>query len=201
MANFPLNDGGLFFTMTRDLQAAGFVLPATTTYNDLAIPFAYPPLGFYIAGLLSSAFGVALLPLFQFLPLLFSTLTIPVLYLIAREILGSRFQALVATWAFALLPRGFEWLVVGGGLTRSLGLLLGLLAILEGIRFFRTSRPRHGIAMGVLAGLTALSHPEAVLFTGLSLLLMFLAYGRTRGSSCGRLATSPSRRSSRLRGG
>jgi hypothetical protein len=178
-ADFPLNDGGLFYTMTRDLQAAGFVPPATTTYNDLGIPFAYPPLGFYLAGLLSEA-GVALLPLFQFLPLLFAALTIPVVYLLAREILGSTFKALIATWAFALLPRSFEWLVVGGGLTRSLGLLLGLLAILEGLRFFRTSRRRDGVAMGILAGLTALSHPEAALFTGLSLFLMFLAYGRTR---------------------
>jgi hypothetical protein len=179
-ADFPLNDGGLFYTMTHDLQQAGFALPATTSYNDLGIPLVYPPLGFYVAGLLSSTFGVALVSLFQLLPLIFSTLMIPVVYLLAREILGTHFQALIATWAFALLPRSFEWLIVGGGLTRSLGLLLGLMAILEGIRFFRMSRRRDGVAMGILAGLTALSHPEAVLFTGLSLLLMFLVYGRTR---------------------
>lgn len=178
--NFPLNDGGLFFAMTRDLQNANFLLPATTTYNGLGIPFAYPPLGFYVAGLLSSAFGVGLIDVFRFLPLIVSTLTIPVVYLLAREILATRFQALLATWAFALLPRSFDWLIAGGGVTRSLGLLVALLAILEGIRFYRTSRRRDGIGMAVFAGLTALSHPEAALFVVFSMLLAFFAYGRTR---------------------
>jgi len=49
---FPLNDGGLFFSMVRDLQAAHYHLPAFTSYNDAGIPYAYSPLGFYLAGLL-----------------------------------------------------------------------------------------------------------------------------------------------------
>ena len=50
-AGFPLNDGGLFYTMTSDLQKAGYALPAVTTYNGLGIPYAYPPLPFYLAAL------------------------------------------------------------------------------------------------------------------------------------------------------
>lgn len=48
--DFPLNDGGMFFVMTRDLISAGLGMPPTTTYNDLSIPFAYPPLGFRAPG-------------------------------------------------------------------------------------------------------------------------------------------------------
>lgn len=178
-ADFPLNDGGLFYAMTRDLQHANFLLPAFTTYNGAGIPFAYPPLAFYVAGLLSSGLGFGLLDLFRFLPLIFSTLAIPVVYLLARELLPSRFQALIATWAFALLPRAFDWNIAGGGLTRSLGLLLAMVAILEGIRFYRTSGVRHGLGMAVFAGLAAMSHPGSALFTTISLVLMFLAFGRT----------------------
>ena len=179
IADFPLNDGGLFFTMTRDIQKAGYVLPATSSYNGLDIPFAYPPLAFYLAGGASDVLGIALIDLFRFLPFLLATLTIPVVYLLARELLSSHFQALIATWAFALLPRTFAWLVVGGGLTRSLGLLFGLLTILEGVRYFKTRSRKHGIWMALLAALTALSHPEAALFAALSLILVLLAYDRT----------------------
>jgi hypothetical protein len=179
-ADFPLNDGGLFFAMTRDLQAANFLTPATTSYNALDIPFAYPPLAFYIAGALSTLLGIELIELFRFLPVLFATLTIPVVYFMAREILATRFQAMLAAWAFALLPRAFDWSILGGGITRSLGWLLASIAILEGIRFYRTRGTRHGLAMAVLTAFATLSHPGAALFTILSLLLAYLAFDRTR---------------------
>lgn len=179
-ADFPLNDGGLFYAMTHDLQAANFLLPATTSYNNLDIPFAYPPLAFYIAGALSTFLGLELIELFRFLPVLFATLTIPVVYVLAHEILATRFQALLATWAFALLPRAFDWSILGGGVTRSLGWLLAAIAILEGIRFYRTRGSRHGVAMSVLVALTVMSHPGAGLFAILSLLLAYLTFGRTR---------------------
>jgi hypothetical protein len=181
-ADFPLNDGGLFYAMTRDLRDAGFLLPATTTYNGLDIPFAYPPLAFYLAAILSSIPGIELIDLFRLLPVVFATLTIPVVYLLAREILASRFQALLATWAFALLPRAFDWSILGGGVTRSLGWFLASIAILEGIRFYRTRETRHGLGMAVFAALATLSHPGAAVFTITSLILVFLAYGRSRQS-------------------
>ena len=55
LADFPLNDGGLFFQMTEELQRAHYRLPMFTDYNALQIPFAYPPFGFYMAGLVSDA--------------------------------------------------------------------------------------------------------------------------------------------------
>ena len=52
--NFPLNDGGLFYQMARDLQSANYRLPAETTYNGAHIPFGYPPLGIYLAAILDA---------------------------------------------------------------------------------------------------------------------------------------------------
>ena len=43
---FPLNDGGMFYTMVQDLKANGYALPQFTTYNHADIPFTYPPFGF-----------------------------------------------------------------------------------------------------------------------------------------------------------
>ena len=52
-ATFPLNDGGLFYQMTQELVANQFRLPFFTSYNHLNIPFAYPPLAFYLTGALN----------------------------------------------------------------------------------------------------------------------------------------------------
>jgi hypothetical protein len=71
----PINDGGMFYVMIADLRASHFLLPAFTSYNHLNIPFAYPPLSFYIAGLISS-FGISTFELLRWLPPLISTLSI-----------------------------------------------------------------------------------------------------------------------------
>src|SRR5215216_4387537 len=36
-SDFPLNDGGMFFVMAREIASAHFALPATTSYNGDAI--------------------------------------------------------------------------------------------------------------------------------------------------------------------
>ncbi|MFM8875993.1 MAG: hypothetical protein ACKOGC_07965, partial [Anaerolineae bacterium] len=40
LAGFPVNDGGMFYTMMEELQANHFVPPLYTSYNHLNIPFA-----------------------------------------------------------------------------------------------------------------------------------------------------------------
>ena len=37
-SDFPLNDGGMFFAMVRDLQASHYALPSVTTYNSASTP-------------------------------------------------------------------------------------------------------------------------------------------------------------------
>ena len=43
--DFTLSDGEMFYLMTQELQRARYTLPAFTAYNEVGIPFAYPPLG------------------------------------------------------------------------------------------------------------------------------------------------------------
>ena len=74
--DFPLNDGGLFFAMVRDLQAAHYHLPAFTSYNGAGIPYAYSPLGFYLAGLLDDWTPLTLTAVFRWLPLLTTALIV-----------------------------------------------------------------------------------------------------------------------------
>ncbi len=172
-ASFPLNDGGLFYQMIADLQNNNFVLPSVTTYNFAEIPFAYPPLAFYLYGLLNAG-GIPLLKLMQFLPAITTTLTIPAFYFFAKDILGNKQQALFGTMAFALLPRAFDWLIMGGGVTRSLGFLFAILAIHQTYLLFTNPASRSLILAALFSGLVVSTHPEAAVHTIIAAVLIFI---------------------------
>jgi len=177
-SSFPLNDGALFAHMANDLAKNGFLLPAFTNYNGSNIPFEYPPLGIYMTGATSLLLGTSPVSVLRWLPAVLSTLSILAMYGMATELLRSRWRGLVAAFAFALMLRSYEWLIVGGGITRSLGLLLALLALQQGTRMLRNHHWRNAAATGVLGGLTALSHPQAALFLGISLLTLWAFHFR-----------------------
>jgi hypothetical protein len=178
--SFPLNDGGLFYQMILDLQANQFRLPAFTTYNAADIPFAYPPFAFYFTGLLSTAFHLNLLTLLRILPPIISSLSIPAFYFLARQIIKSRQEtALAAALAFALVPRGFEWLIMGGGITRTFGLLFALLTLRAAFVLYHEHTHRSLFAVIGFGTLTVLSHPEASAQTALAAVLFYLVIDRS----------------------
>jgi hypothetical protein len=179
--DFPVNDGGMFYVMTEDLLRAGFHLPLTTTYNHANIPFAYPPLPFYVAGLLGLLTG-DLLAVFRLLPLAVSVLTIPAFYALSRAMLPSRFSATLATVAFALMPRSFNWEISGGGLTRGMGLLFAILALQFAYRMYTEQRWRYVALTALFSALTVLSHLEMAWFVAFSALLFLGFLGRRRSS-------------------
>ena len=179
-ADFPLHDGGLFYLMTEELQRAHYRLPLYTAYNGARIPFAYPPLGLYLAGLLSDLGHWPLIELFRFLPLILNALTILAFYGLARAMLSSRAGVAIAVFVFALLPRSFQWLIVGGGVTRALGLLFAVLAIRHAYLLYARRDARHLLPTIVFTGCTLLSHLEMAVFLAASLAVLFLACGRRR---------------------
>ena len=191
---WPVGDGGLFYTMVGELRADHLALPAFTAYNHERIPFAYPPLE--LAAVLESVTGMARADVFRFLPLTFAVLCIPAVYLIARELQADetadrpgvptlrvdgqparpagvadrrRWRALFATLVYATFPLGWEWLTLGSGLTRSVGMFFALLATWQGLVLLRRGGLRAGVATAVLAGLAVLSHPEAGVFVVIAL--------------------------------
>ncbi|HEX2993867.1 MAG TPA: hypothetical protein VHP14_03530 [Anaerolineales bacterium] len=176
---FPVNDGGMLLAMIRDLQSNGFVLPAVTSYNFLDIPFAYPPFGLYVAALLSRGLSIPELELLRWLPPLVSTAILPAFYWLAYRILDSKSKAVIATIFYAFTPGSSDWFIMGGGLTRSFGILFSLLAIGHVYCIFcgDTSRTRVGLA-ALFCALAVLSHPEVGLQTAGICFLFWLFYGR-----------------------
>lgn len=179
-ADFPLNDGGLFYVMIGELRHAAFRLPDSTSYNSAGIPFAYPPFGLYAAGLLASSTQLDTIELLRFLPLVISIVTVAAFYLLARSLLSSQPAQIAATFAFAVLPRSFLWMIMGGGVTRSFGLLFAILSLhqLHAV-YSRRTRRAHALAIA-FAALTVLSHTDMAWFLFYSAAVFFFAYGRSR---------------------
>src|SRR3546814_8504882 len=61
-------------------------------------------------------------------PMVESVASVAAFYVLARAMFTDRWTVILATVAFALVPRSFIWLIMGGGLTRALALTLALLA-------------------------------------------------------------------------
>ncbi|HLI29462.1 MAG TPA: hypothetical protein VKZ60_20535, partial [Chloroflexota bacterium] len=107
-------------------------------------------------------------------------LTVGAFYLFARAWLGATLAALLATLAFALQPRSFLWLIMGGGVTRGLGLLLAVLTLWQVYELYRRPRPRPLIFAMLCAAGVVLSHLEMAAFTAVSVVVLALFYGRHR---------------------
>jgi hypothetical protein len=182
-AGFPLIDGGLFYSMITDLVRAGFHLPVTTSYNHLNIPFAYPPLALYFTGTLQSISGLSLLELIRWLPVFFSLLTIPAFFLLAGEMLHSRLTAALATVIFALLPRSYEWTIMGGGVTRAPAALFFILFCWAVYLAFQKRNWKATCLAALLGGLILLTHPERGLHAAVSGVLFWLWLDRSRAGA------------------
>ena len=171
---FPLNDGGLFYVFARDIQAAGYALPEFSTYNDGTIPFAYPPLAFYLAALLDDLTPLSLLDVIWLAPMVESIALVGAFYLLARQLLRDRWTALLATTVFALLPRSFIWLIMGGGLTRALALTCTVLAIQQARQASVSGRWQPAARATVLLAATFLTTLETATWAAASVPLFVL---------------------------
>jgi hypothetical protein len=102
-SDFPINDGGLFYTLIKDLMANHYRLPLTTSYNHLNLPFAYPPFIFYLSGFLADLTSWGLINIIRILPAIFTVLTIPAFFLLASVLIENKDQVVFATCIFTFI--------------------------------------------------------------------------------------------------
>ncbi|HEX7592725.1 MAG TPA: DUF2723 domain-containing protein, partial [Anaerolineae bacterium] len=98
-----------------------------------------------------------------------AALAVPLVYAVARRVIGARVPAALATLIFALIPS--MW---GGALETkpySLHLLLGVLALLLALRWHAAGMPRDFYALALVFGLGLTNH-HVILFTALAFALV-----------------------------
>lgn len=180
-SDFPVNDGGMFYTIVQDIERAHFGFPDRLSYNDLGIPFAYAPLSFYLAALVN-VLGMPLLEVFRFLPAVLASLILFAFVRFARAVTKDPVLTVLATFGFALVPSAYASHVTGGGLPRALGVLFMLLALERFIVLFETRSRAALVGAGVFGALALLSHTEMGWALAFSVFVLWLFRARDRRS-------------------
>jgi len=173
--DFALNDGALFVEMSNAIRLNNFILPATVSYNKVELPFAYPPLSFYIVACLTTFFNLEVLDVVRYLPLFFNVVSIGIFVILASQLLKNKAVLLYTSLFFPLIPRSYEWLIMGGGVTRSVGFFFALLAIYQGNRISIKKDIKPFIYCSLFLSMALLSHLEwgITSFITVSLLVLY----------------------------
>lgn len=174
-SGFPLGEGGLFVLFSEAILDNGFALPGQVTYGGVTIPFAYPPAGFYLAAAVARASSSDLLGIFYWLPILLNMLAVPAFCFLAAQVTKDRAAFLCACVLYVQLPDSFVWQITGGGLPRSLGAVLALLAVGLAFRGARAPSRKALLLCGLSTGLAVLSHLEWGMFAAAGVSLAFLS--------------------------
>jgi hypothetical protein len=123
--------GGLFLAFSRQIVQNNYALPLTIPYYTAGgLPFAYPPLPFYIEGFLVFTLGLPQFFVVNFLPPLLSVISLILFDHLTRKTFKNPVARLISTGLFALLPICFAEQVEGAGLAESFGTVFIILILL-----------------------------------------------------------------------
>lgn len=172
---FPLNDGGLFFVMVQSLNEKSFLLPKEIFFNGNSIPFTYSPLGFYLAAIFTKTNLISSLAVFQVLPFIYSSLSCFAFYYFCSQLFRKQ-TVLCCLFIFSFLIPVVEWQLMGGGITRGLGMLFSIMTMAFYVKFIKKEKNdyRAHFLIAFLLASTILSHPRWGIFTFYSFLFLYL---------------------------
>lgn len=174
---------GLYLEMSRSIQNAGYGISETVPYMTAdGLPFAYPPLGFYI---------IAVLQDFTPLSYLHAAVTMTwIEYILFGLLAGlfartffrgtSRWHTVVASVLIVVTPAIYFWqLLPPAGSVRMLGMLFLVAGLIFGLNLFRDGNRSVVLpALGCFAG-TIISHPTYIPLFGISFLVFYFVYDRS----------------------
>jgi hypothetical protein len=177
---YPSFGAGLYLLIAEQISQAGYALPQSIPYyTEGGVPFAYPPLMFYVVAAIQNLTGLDPITVTRFLPGIVTIAYLVPTYLLARDLLNSRPQAALASLIVAVSPPVIQWHISAGGIVRAPAFLFALTGIYAGLRLYRDRDQRWVVPSLVLFTLTVLTHPVYTVFFALSYFLLFLEYDRT----------------------
>lgn len=171
----PFDMGGLFYQMSLEIIRNHFILPVNIPYYyPGGLPFAYPPLAFYIQSTIIKLFSPPLFVTVNLLPSIFSILSIFTFYLLAKQVLQQRWRWLAALLFFAIIPLAVTELVEGMGLAESLGINAIILYTWSLVRVQGLPTVRNKVTAGFLLALCVVSSPGS-LYAAILISLLYQA--------------------------
>jgi hypothetical protein len=170
-SNLPLNNGGLYLFFSEIIAQNNFSYPTYIPfYTENGVPFAYPPLLFYLLALMSTIFPVSLLILLIYIPTLISIVCIFAFYFLVKELFSEKSLILVSTVIFALYPPLIAYSAQGLFLVHGVGTLFFILGLILVLRWMKCKDDTFIFFIGILFGLLLLSSPRCAFAYALVLL-------------------------------
>jgi hypothetical protein len=178
--SYPSFGAGLYFQIAERIGENGYALPKTIPgYTADGVPFAYPPLMFYVLAVILDVTNLGSFTIARFLPGLVTIAYLVPLYFFVRDLSGSRPQASLATLIVAVSPQILQWHISAGGIVRAPAMLFALTGIYSGLRLFREHDVQWLVSSLIAFSLTILTHPMYTVFFVMSFLLLYVRFDRS----------------------
>lgn len=156
---YPMGFAGLYTLIAEEIVKYNFLLPFSVPfYGPGGIPFAYPPLAFYIMAFFIGPLKISSLLYLRFAPPLFYLFSSLLFYALVKEYTKSRRIGFISSILFAYSSTNYYIHGTSGGSVRGLALCFlfaGLLIFLRNIDQFKL---KSIILSGLFFSLTILTH-------------------------------------------
>jgi hypothetical protein len=120
----PHDGAGLFAEFAHQIAAHGFRLPSCIPYyTDGGIPFAYPPLPFYVEAVFTEVLGLPGFPVANLLPPGLAILALVVFHRLTQELDMTFWERATALLAYATMRSAFSDQTEASGLAEAFGSL------------------------------------------------------------------------------
>jgi len=172
--DMPLGFSGMYTLMAEQISGNHYLLPETTPlYGPGGIPFAYPPLGFYVMAFVTDLFDVSSITYLRFIPPLFSLLSLISLFLLVERMTSSYWAAFFSTAFLLFSPTLYYNHTWSAGMVRGLAFFLMLSGFYCFYRALEEDSRLFTVLAGIFLALTSLTH----LFYGLFFALWIACWG------------------------
>lgn len=172
----PYRLGGLFIAFADEIVRHNFQFPVTIPYYSMGgIPFAYPPLGFYVEAVFLKIFPEQIFLIANLLPPLISILALGAAgWCFYQWAGGWNLKSLSALTAYALLPNAFYNQVEAAGLAEAFGSLALIVYFSTLIRHQEKKNAASAILAGCALAVCVISSPGSALGSALISLVFVL---------------------------
>lgn len=172
----PFRLGGLFLEFSNQIIKDHFALPITIPYySQNGLPFAYPPLSFYVQALLINLFHPPKFLTVNLLPPLVATLGVPSFYYLLRQFTADRLEIWCMLAAFAFIPNTFLDQIEAAGLPEAFGELALIWYAVLLVRVYKSPGWSTALTAGILLGINILSSPGSAVAAPVLSLVFVLA--------------------------
>ncbi|OGO41811.1 MAG: hypothetical protein A2W36_06575 [Chloroflexi bacterium RBG_16_58_14] len=174
----PFRMGGLYVEFAQQIAAHHFFLPARIPfYTEGGIPFAYPPLPFYVQAALLQVFSSSTYAIANLLPPLTAIVALLCFFLLVRALKLQPLTGTIALAAFATLPSAYYEQWESAGLAEAFGSLALVLFGTALAKVYHSEKPVYYGLTGLALGISVLASPGSaaaaalmfVLFTAIKL--------------------------------